>query len=66
MPTLYVRNVPSDRYEALRKAAKRNGHSIREEVIVILREAISNQREFEKRYGAKFKTLKPSPSGSCR
>jgi plasmid stability protein len=58
MATLYVRNVPRDRYEALRQRAKRNGRSIRAEVIALLKRAISNQREFERRYGKTLKMLR--------
>jgi plasmid stability protein len=36
MPTLYVRNVPSDLYEALRKQAMKNHRAISKEVIALL------------------------------
>jgi plasmid stability protein len=44
MPTLYVRNVPFDLYEALRKRAKQNGRSIAAEVIALLRRFYGRKR----------------------
>jgi plasmid stability protein len=41
MATLYVRNVPQARYEALRKRARANHRSIAAEFIALLRENIS-------------------------
>ena len=36
MPTIYVRNVPSEVYEALRRRAERNGRSLNAEVLATL------------------------------
>jgi antitoxin FitA len=36
MPTLYIRNVPPEVYDALRARAKREGRSVNAEALVIL------------------------------
>ena len=41
MPSLLVRNLPDQLYEALRRQAKRNGRSLSAEVIAILREELA-------------------------
>ena len=38
MPTLYIRNVPPEVYEALKTRAKREGRSVNAEALVALRE----------------------------
>lgn len=49
MPTLYVENVPEDRYEALRKQARDHHRSIAAEVIALLEENVPTEQEMEKR-----------------
>jgi plasmid stability protein len=44
MPALHVRNVPDDVYEALRARADREGRSISQETIAILRRALAARR----------------------
>jgi plasmid stability protein len=43
VPTLYIRNVPLDVYEALKARAKREGRSVNAEALKILEDA--SQRE---------------------
>lgn len=45
MPTLHVRNVPTDVYEALRARAAREGRSMNAEVITILRRSLMSRRD---------------------
>lgn len=52
MPTLYVENVPADLHKALRAQAKRQGRSLRQEVIRILKQAVPTQAELAKRRAA--------------
>jgi plasmid stability protein len=40
MPTLYVRNVPEELYERIRRQAQSNHHSISAEVIVLLNQVL--------------------------
>ena len=48
VPTLHIRNVPKDVYEALRERARERGTSMNTEVIVILDEAFRyKRRSFE-------------------
>jgi len=49
MPTLYVENVPKDRYEALRKLAKRNRTSISAEVLNLLERFVPSEKELANR-----------------
>ena len=49
MPTLYVENVRSELYEALRKRAREHGNSIAAEVISLLEENIPTADELERR-----------------
>jgi plasmid stability protein len=49
MPTLYVENVPSDVYEALRDRAKANRKSISAEVIELLVEQVPTRKELARR-----------------
>lgn len=44
MPTLHIRNVPSELYEALRERAKTNGRSINAEVIDLLGRGVARRR----------------------
>jgi plasmid stability protein len=43
-PTLHVRNVPTELYEALRAAAEEHGSSIGAEAIRLLRRALRTER----------------------
>jgi plasmid stability protein len=45
MPTLHVRNVPTEVYEALRARAAREGRSMNAEVIAILRRSLTSRRD---------------------
>jgi plasmid stability protein len=47
MPAIYVRNVPSDIYEALRKRAKRNHRTIRAEFIALLEQYFPTEKEMQ-------------------
>jgi len=49
MATLYVENVPDDLYQALRKRAKKNGHSMAAEVLAILRQSLPTEAELKRR-----------------
>jgi len=49
MATLYVRNVPRDLYDALRKQAKSNHRSIAAEVIALLNQFIPTEKELKRR-----------------
>lgn len=49
MPTLYVENIPTDLYEALRKRARSRRRSIAAEVISLLEENIPTEKELEAR-----------------
>lgn len=49
MPTLYVENVPSDLYEALREQAKQKRKSIAEEVIMLLERSVPTAKELARR-----------------
>lgn len=49
MPTLYVRNVPEDLYEALRRRAQANGKSISGEVLALLAENVPTPDELARR-----------------
>lgn len=49
MPTLYVENVPSDLYEALRLRAKSEGRSISAEVMKLLAEHVPTRAELAQR-----------------
>jgi len=44
MRRLYVRNVPKDLKDALRKRAKKNGRSMRAEVLEILEQSLRMDR----------------------
>ena len=49
MATLRVRNIPDDRYEALRKRARENRRSIAAEVILLLEQWIPTAGELRER-----------------
>jgi plasmid stability protein len=44
MPTLYIRNVPPEVYEALKARAKREGRSVNAEALVALEELAERER----------------------
>jgi plasmid stability protein len=68
MATLYVENVPEERYEALREQARQHRCSIAAEVIALLEENVPTEKEMQKRrefYGfAKRMHEKKRPRGS--
>jgi plasmid stability protein len=45
MPTLYVRNVRPEHYEALRARAQREGRSVNAELLVILEEVAEREAQ---------------------
>jgi plasmid stability protein len=47
MPTLYIRNVPVEVYEALKARAKREGRSVNAEVLSILEDVAERERRSE-------------------
>jgi plasmid stability protein len=47
MATLYVENIPGDRYEALFELANRHGRSIAAEVLAPLEEPVPTGKEIE-------------------
>jgi plasmid stability protein len=49
MPTLYVENVPTDLYEALRTQAKLKRKSMAEEVIQLLERTVPTPKELARR-----------------
>jgi plasmid stability protein len=49
MATLFLRNVPDDLYEALRKRARQNRRSIAAEVLAVLEQNIPTARELRSR-----------------
>jgi plasmid stability protein len=46
---LYVRNVPDERYEALRNRARKNHRSIAAEMVAMLEEVFFTKEEIEAR-----------------
>jgi hypothetical protein len=68
MPTLYVENVPTDLYEALRERAKRNRRSIAGEVILLLemnvptRKSLKSRRDVGRVF-ARIRSRKPPGKG---
>jgi plasmid stability protein len=49
MPTLYVENVPTELYEALRKRARANRKSMAAEVISLLERDVPTEAELKRR-----------------
>jgi len=47
MPTLYIRNVPPEVYEALKARAKREGRSVNAEALTILERVADRERRGE-------------------
>jgi len=47
VPTLHIRNVPTEVYDALRERARRGGRSLNAEVVEALRESVGR----DDRYG---------------
>ena len=62
MATLYVENVPSDLYEALRKRARSQRRSISAEVLALLEQYIPTGKELRRRrqFTLKLKLLRAS------
>ena len=44
LPTLYIRNVPTEVYEALKARAKREGRSVNAEALAMLEEVSERER----------------------
>jgi antitoxin FitA len=66
MATLYVNNVPEDRYEALRARAKANRRSIAAEVLTLLEQFVPTEAELERRNKAfrhAIKVMSSKPPG---
>jgi hypothetical protein len=51
MATLYIENIPDNRYEALCERAKRNRRPIGAEVLALLEEHVPTQQEISARLG---------------
>jgi plasmid stability protein len=49
MATLYVENIPDERYEALRAQAKKNQRSIAAEIISLLQDNVPTETELRNR-----------------
>jgi hypothetical protein len=49
MPTLYVENIPSELYDALRQRARQNRKSIAAEILTLLKENIPTSQELKRR-----------------
>lgn len=49
MATLYVENIPQERYEALRSQAKKNQRSIAAEIMALLNDYVPTEAELKKR-----------------
>ncbi len=62
MPTLCVKNVPDDLYEALREAARANGRSIAAEFRALLLERYPTKKELKARQ-VFFRTLQRFRAG---
>ncbi len=64
MRRLYVRNVPKDLKEALRKRARKNGRSMRAEVLEILELSVPTKKELRTRraFCRKLATIRAKPS----
>jgi plasmid stability protein len=67
MATLYVRNVPEDLYEALRRQARQNRSSIAAEVLALLEQHIPTARELRSRreFIRRLQLLRSTPSPSA-
>lgn len=68
MPTLYVENVPTDLYEALRDRARQHRRSIAAEVLSLLEENIATGEELKRRQEflkqvQRLRARKPRASG---
>jgi plasmid stability protein len=66
MATLYVENVPDERYEALRNQAREHRRSIAAEVNALLEENVLTEAELRKRrefyeYAKKMRETQPPP-----
>jgi plasmid stability protein len=63
MARLYVRNVPDEQYEALRRRARKNHRSIAAEVVAMLEEKLLSRQVLEARRNAAKKTTKNTATG---
>lgn len=66
MATLYVRNVPDELYEALRRRARHNRTSIAAEVLALLKQFVPTARELRARreFIRRLERLRSIPSPS--
>lgn len=58
MARLYVRNVPDDRYEALRRLARKNRRSIAAEVVAMIEESLLTPEDLKARRNSPKKIRK--------
>ena len=67
MVTLYVKSIPDELYEALRKRARQNRRSIAAEVVAVLEENIPMSRELRSRRESirRLERLRSQPSPSA-
>jgi plasmid stability protein len=67
MATLYVRNIPEDLYEALRKRAWQNRTSIAAEVVSLLGQNVPTARELRvrRKFFRRVQSLRSIPSPSA-
>ena len=66
MPTLYIRNVPPEVYEALRARAKRGGRSVNAEALKVLEDMAEREQRsgsLTDRLRAIAKEIKHPPDG---
>jgi len=68
MATLYVENIPNERYEALRAQAKKNQRSIAAEIMALLQDYVPTEAELKKRRKAidqlkRFRAMTPLGPG---
>jgi plasmid stability protein len=71
MATLYLRNVPDELYEGLRRWAKRRHRTIAAEVLILLEENISTAKQLKARRNLllklkKMRSASASPEGLLR
>jgi plasmid stability protein len=52
MATLYVENIPDDRYEALRERAKSRRRSVAAEILSLLEDHVPTKKEIKARHEA--------------
>jgi plasmid stability protein len=68
MPTLYIKDVPEDLYEALRERSRRNRTSMAFEVIELIRQAVPTPAESKRRLrlvklAERLRSMQPTAPG---